>query len=650
MSTIRNLDRKLLTTQNALRQLSAEVRFLKNKLANVIKDETAIVQTVPAVAGFFEDDERLGFGNVISNPVAFMEWDTDSSFLAEDTFTIRTSGVSGAVADRRFHVFGQTIINSGNGDDWPILLIKQGAAHDSLGTSNMLEFEKASGASGPLVFDNDGRLNNLSGTTEPFELRSRTVNPGVSSFDLIQTSGGSATDWHTRFIDSTGATIGGITEDGNLKFPLTGASAYAPCIFFESSLFSDADRPSVPTGQGAGCLFLSKSDIITTVPRGTLFLDKGGGTVVNLETGNVIQNVGSDLPFQPNLNFEGGLQGVNDPINGAIDVSVKTDEPFAWTGSHSFSTEVTHSSGALLSEVADGAGVDAFAMNNAETLTEGVDRYLLTLQRDGVDKLNVTTSGAIWSRDGLAVGIDPTVTISSDLLFSYLFKRFDDSTSGTHQCFTYDTRAAPPVGMTGGPTYYSHFAVMKAEESAFTGNPGDLAAMVGEYQHDAATWGNVFGAYGIYGRLIFSSSRASQTPITSAAAVNGYYQQTGSNQTFNTIVAALRAQAPFDTGTSNTVPRYTGLMIEDQSAATCTSGPDSIYVASQGGASATVGNAVMAGGGWNNGHIVLGSGHLWNDGGTPRWKSSAPTGTSDGTDLTSGGGGGGDSYLEWAAL
>ena len=43
------------------------------------------------------------------------------------------------------------------------------------------------------------------------------------------------------------------------------------------------------------------------------------------------------------------------------------------------------------------------------------------------------------------------------------------------------------------------------------------------------------------------------------------------------------------------------------------------------------GNIMMTGGGWNNGHIVLGAYHLWMDNtGKLRYKNSAPTSSTDG--------------------
>jgi hypothetical protein len=55
-----------------------------------------------------------------------------------------------------------------------------------------------------------------------------------------------------------------------------------------------------------------------------------------------------------------------------------------------------------------------------------------------------------------------------------------------------------------------------------------------------------------------------------------------------------------------------------------------ILVDPQSGASATKGNVEMAGGDWNDGHLVIGSVHVWDDSGTLRFSNTAPSGPAGG--------------------
>jgi hypothetical protein len=95
------------------------------------------------------------------------------------------------------------------------------------------------------------------------------------------------------------------------------------------------------------------------------------------------------------------------------------------------------------------------------------------------------------------------------------------------------------------------------------------------------------------------------------------------------LASALYAATPYLTG--HTVTDYAGVRVMDQNRGTQTNAA-AIYVAAQGYASAVKGNVRMAGGDWSNGHVQMGTGHVWaSSDGTVRVKASAPTATGDAT-------------------
>jgi len=82
----------------------------------------------------------------------------------------------------------------------------------------------------------------------------------------------------------------------------------------------------------------------------------------------------------------------------------------------------------------------------------------------------------------------------------------------------------------------------------------------------------------------------------------------------------------------HTVTDFSGIVVTDQAGGTQTAA-DAIRVDAQGYGSAAKGNIRLAAGTWNQGHLVVGTTHLWTDARGLRWKESAPTGATDGLPL-----------------
>lgn len=101
----------------------------------------------------------------------------------------------------------------------------------------------------------------------------------------------------------------------------------------------------------------------------------------------------------------------------------------------------------------------------------------------------------------------------------------------------------------------------------------------------------------------------------------------------------LRIESPADFSSSNpvTVESHFGLRIMDQAGLGSVSG-DALSIDPQStNPDPGRGNLTLAGGGWNDGHLRLGDGHVWMDStaGVPRFSVGAPAAESDGTPLHS---------------
>lgn len=216
-------------------------------------------------------------------------------------------------------------------------------------------------------------------------------------------------------------------------------------------------------------------------------------------------------------------------------------------------------------------------------------------------------------------------------------------------------------------------------------NMGANILIAGNKANHTATSGDLFGgqfkvtlggnntSWGpvdtVAGNFLIEAKSWSNSSITEV--VGGRFEPTvgGSNNTFGNIYACLtRWATSAATGTSfgnmygfkiegpsnlfgGTAVTHYGIHINDITNIAPSGNNDCIFIATQDGASngATVGNIRCESGAWNEGHFRLGDAHIWFDGTTLYGNVTAPTGPTDGTDIL-GGGGGGDSFLEWAGL
>ncbi len=90
--------------------------------------------------------------------------------------------------------------------------------------------------------------------------------------------------------------------------------------------------------------------------------------------------------------------------------------------------------------------------------------------------------------------------------------------------------------------------------------------------------------------------------------------------------SAVRALSPGVP--SGTVDAHAGVWIDDQRGIGASNW--AVRVAPQSAGAPDAGNVELLGGGWNDGHLVIGGLHFWDDAGTPRVKSGAPASASDG--------------------
>ena len=84
-------------------------------------------------------------------------------------------------------------------------------------------------------------------------------------------------------------------------------------------------------------------------------------------------------------------------------------------------------------------------------------------------------------------------------------------------------------------------------------------------------------------------------------------------------------------GTGSWIGQVAGVRIQDYAGVGST-GSNAIRIDSQSGASATKGNVNCLGGGYNNGHLQMENGHVWNEptANLIKFKGSAPSGATDG--------------------
>jgi hypothetical protein len=123
----------------------------------------------------------------------------------------------------------------------------------------------------------------------------------------------------------------------------------------------------------------------------------------------------------------------------------------------------------------------------------------------------------------------------------------------------------------------------------------------------------------------------------------GHFDLSGTNTQW-ADGAGLYIDTPTAPGASTSYPNASGIHIADQTFNNAAFGGPSyaVVIDSQTVSDGGEGNLVMLGTGYNHGHVVLGTTHLWEQtAGTLRFKSGAPTSDGDGTAI--GGGGGGDS-------
>ena len=140
-----------------------------------------------------------------------------------------------------------------------------------------------------------------------------------------------------------------------------------------------------------------------------------------------------------------------------------------------------------------------------------------------------------------------------------------------------------------------------------------------------------------------------------ANCVGGRFQAsahgTGSAITVSRLFG-LVASSPEPKGAGVTVKAGGGLLIEDQMGFGEDDSQGSVFITPQsgGGGSGTKGNIVMAGGGYDDGHINLDSGHLWYDDTFNHFRVSegAPRSPSDGRAIITGSGKDRYGVLLWA--
>jgi len=116
------------------------------------------------------------------------------------------------------------------------------------------------------------------------------------------------------------------------------------------------------------------------------------------------------------------------------------------------------------------------------------------------------------------------------------------------------------------------------------------------------------------------------------------------------VLAGVLVASPGTTGANVTISRGAGILINDQRGYGSVS-QGSLVIDPQTGGNGTgsKGNLLMAGGGFDDGHLSLGGGHIWFDpaGRRFRVKSQAPTAQADGTPLVTGTGSDSHGLLKW---
>jgi len=160
-----------------LQQLEKEFFRLRDEMARVIKDGQIILDHAKQTNLDYASSGHTGFasatnlatkvakaGDTMSGTLAFpndvkatfgtgtIMFDAGNNYLTEDTLAIVSSTV--AAPNQRTLLYGETIVDTANGNNAAALTVRHGAAH----TKNLLEFKNSSGTVLPVTVDLDGKL------------------------------------------------------------------------------------------------------------------------------------------------------------------------------------------------------------------------------------------------------------------------------------------------------------------------------------------------------------------------------------------------------------------------------------------------------------------------------------------------------------
>ena len=324
---------------------------------------------------------------------------------------------------------------------------------------------------------------------------------------------------------------------------------------------------------------------------------------------------------------------------------------YTWTGVHQFDAGFIMGDGQVYdSDVTDSAQdcahdfdtpalTEAFA-SSANPPTDA--RLLARWSNNGIDKFNMYAKGTLHiPTGGIFQGALHPYDVLTDIYTNYWLG--NDANNGTGITLNAIRQLQGSGTYTSGVKYGALFEVRWNTATAGTKSASAVGGLF-SVTINSETNNDNYG--GIHTGGVFRVGYAKAAIYSGTAQL---YRAVSGSFVYQDLTLATTASTtrewrgveilPNGSNTYNAGMVYSyGVWIDDLTEIGATTESDAIYIASGvGNPAATSQNIRFVGGDWDSGHVQLGAAHLWFDpSGTLRGKTTAPTSTSDGTDILGG--------------